>query len=254
MKVQKNLFVIGCPRSGTTALGKLLNTHPAICLGVERYTLLSFPKHFRLNPSLFTYERFFDLQPGDTFYSDMEAFFPEYANLRDKYIDSIYVGDKIPILYKAVDKLVENFPGAKIILITRNIFHVAASYLRRARDETDSTWQRTRGLQAAVEDWARAIEVLDRIRHRKNVIPVCYELFFDDDAPLRRVCDTLDITCDDAFLASFRNFQARFRQLESHSSLDLTAAEILEIVATAPIDQHRKLLREVWDYQAPVAA
>jgi len=44
----KYLFVAGCPRSGTTALVKILNSHDQIILGMERFKYVNkiTPNHF----------------------------------------------------------------------------------------------------------------------------------------------------------------------------------------------------------------
>ncbi|NEP86465.1 MAG: sulfotransferase [Okeania sp. SIO2C2] len=63
----KYLFVCGCARSGTTAITKLLNAHPLIAIGVERY------KHYakqdlihKLSPALFKLSVFFDIREEQT--------------------------------------------------------------------------------------------------------------------------------------------------------------------------------------------
>ena len=65
------LFVCGFPRSGTTALWRLLNSDKRLALGVERFGTKFSSREF-LTPELFETERFFDAQSVDTFYSDLE--------------------------------------------------------------------------------------------------------------------------------------------------------------------------------------
>src|ERR1051325_7655702 len=138
MRGQKKrfLFICGCPRSGTTALWRLMVAHPKIVLGIERYVLLSF-HHGALNPLLFEKSKFFDLQPGETFYSDLVAFNRYYLQAQDSYDSATWVGDKAPPLYHDYAGIEENFENAHIIYSVRNIIDIAGSYQKRATDPDD---------------------------------------------------------------------------------------------------------------------
>lgn len=245
---QRNLFVVGCPRSGTTALAQLLNTHPRICIGIERYGLLGFRQHFRIRPELFEYERFFSQEPKDTFYEDMYSFLPAYEQMKRKYQQSQWVGDKIPMMFRSIDLLIGHFPDAKVLFITRNIFHVAASYLRRARDPSDLTWKRDQGLDAAIKDWTDALFILDEMKSLRNIIPICYEKFFGSEEDIYALCDTLNVSCDGSFLESFIQFKRRFETLESHGSLGLDANEVIQIISASHLDTYQRLLKNLWQY------
>ena len=59
------LIVTGVARSGTTALGELLNAHPLVGLGIERFKF-QFLREDNFSADLFTRERFFDFRPEDT--------------------------------------------------------------------------------------------------------------------------------------------------------------------------------------------
>src|SRR3954447_8348170 len=100
---RRYLFVIGCPRSGTTALWQLLVKHPNIVLGVERYGTRFFGPDF-LDPTLFEFERFFRIEPGDTFYPDLSVT-SDYESMRRRFGRAKYVGDKIPYLYRFLPQL-----------------------------------------------------------------------------------------------------------------------------------------------------
>ena len=65
----KSLFVCGCPRSGTSFLHGILTHHPAIAIGLERFKLRTFAR--KTMPTDFTRERFFRMEPGDTWYDDL---------------------------------------------------------------------------------------------------------------------------------------------------------------------------------------
>ena len=87
------LFVCGCPRSGTTALMSFLCKHPDIALGIERFQMRA--RRHELRPSDFEPTRFFDVRPGNTWYTSLEQFPWHYDAMRPKYAPAKYVGDKI---------------------------------------------------------------------------------------------------------------------------------------------------------------
>jgi hypothetical protein len=137
--VGRYLFVMGCPRSGTTALRTLLNGHQAIALGEERYGTRCNRAEF-LDPSLFEGDRFFRLSEGDTFYTDLEGAIPEFGALKSRYGGAKYRGDKILFLYRYLPQLLDTFQErARAVVIFRNIFDVADSYNRRADNPADLT-------------------------------------------------------------------------------------------------------------------
>lgn len=151
---KRYLFVCGAPRSGTTALWAILNCHRRICLTMERYSNRAFRSH-DLAADLFTEDRLFDLQPGDTFYPDWPHFV-DIGLLRRKFADAEYVGDKLPRLYEVWNETAPNFPDAQYVVIVRNIFDVAMSYNARASDPDDRWWTAEQDYRAAVADWNAA--------------------------------------------------------------------------------------------------
>ncbi len=151
------LFICGVPRSGTTALARLLNRHPAIGLGIERYRLLAQRDASCLGEALFRRERFFDFQEGDGARDVWEKFQDEYRRLASKWATCTILGDKIPRLYVGADTLLRAQPLARLIFIRREVEPVAASWQRRADDPEDPSWPAANDAAAAVLEWNRGI-------------------------------------------------------------------------------------------------
>ena len=182
---KKLLFVCGAPRSGTTALTHLLNTHPSIVLGVERYRRLLMGAGARGKPDevrrfigqLFERDRLlFEQHPDDS-----RPFPPsEVASAAVKFDQCSYVGDKAPALFRRIGTLATAIPEAKFIIIVRDPVPVAVSWQRRAEREND-TWPATRDHRAAVTMWNEsvesALEALDTLTPHQ-VACVRYETLF----------------------------------------------------------------------------
>ena len=57
------LFVIGCPRIATTELTRILNNHPKICIGMERFKYIYERDIDSLSKDLFNDLSFLSLKP-----------------------------------------------------------------------------------------------------------------------------------------------------------------------------------------------
>ena len=170
--LQKNyLFAIGNARSGTTALGRVLNSSPEICLGIERYSTKD-----NILASSFEQEAFFD--SGSENYLVRPHF---YEEIKDKFAKAKYIGDKRPRFIQSWKNTWLNLPQAKIVYIFRNIYDVACSYNTRANNASlgiDMSWSKTRDFSQAVDDWNEGLQEINNLRHFYEVYLVKYEDFF----------------------------------------------------------------------------
>lgn len=237
----KMLFVCGCPRSGTTAMWKLLTASSNIVMGVERFGLRIFSKEC-ITPDLFEYERFFTLASGDTFYTDLVAFNAYYLKARECYNHAEYMGDKIPKLYERFYDIVNVFPNVKIIFMIRNIFDVASSYKRRALDEKDMTWRRDQGVGEAIKDWRSSIAAFRNRPACLKIIPVCYEDLFMKGIGLQELLDFVGIENNLQVRNQYINLRTRSAQLESQRDRGLTCDEVMQICVEAPFGGYREVL------------
>lgn len=168
------LFVCGVQRSGTTALGALLNAHPAIALGIERYKFVYGRAPDEVGPQLFEAGRFFDVKDSET---NLHA--PsQYRRLQRDFDDATLVGDKLPGLQHRLPLLAERFPGASVLFLVRDPAAVAASWQQRADDAQDH-WPAENGVERAVAEWNRSMRaVCDWKSDRLRLIPVSFERLF----------------------------------------------------------------------------
>ena len=147
---ERQLFIAGCPRSGTSALVFLLNEHPQIVLGFERF------KRTRalLDPLHFAPEQFFSPVLAET---DIQGELL-YRRLRERWCSGSVevIGDKVPLYWRVLPELLERFPRGRLILLVRDLCDVAASFDRRAADPGD-WWPAENDRTLAVRMWNEAL-------------------------------------------------------------------------------------------------
>lgn len=134
------LFIVGCPRSGTTMLKRMINSHSQIAITRETHWV---PKHFekgrgvtdrgfvtdRVVDRLFEHHRFLQMKIGQEklakFVSQHEEL--AYADLVSHIYDNYgrrkgkpLVGDKTPTYVRKLRTLHTLWPHAKVIHIIRD--------------------------------------------------------------------------------------------------------------------------------------
>lgn len=207
----KYLFIAGCARSGTSALTHLIGSHKTVILGMERYGHLVSPNDFRLKREHFDQDRFYNIQPGDTFYSSFEKFHGWDPRIRSKFGYHEYIGDKRPELYEVYDKLNEEF-SPTIFFIYRNIVDVAASWNDRAAK--NEGWPTHKDFTKAIHAWTSSIRLtIDAINKGVKIFPINYERLFLEKASIRPIFDKLGLEIDDAVKEKHQNILANSDRL-----------------------------------------
>ncbi|MGD1699534.1 sulfotransferase family protein [Dapis sp. BLCC M229] len=228
----KYLFVCGCPRSGTTAILNLLNYHPLIALGVERY------KHYanktlihKLNPDLFQPSVFFDVREEQTNLNPQHKGWenqwkPFYEELKEKFPkNTTIIGDKFPHYYEFYEEINAQFTsaGVKFIFMLRDIIDVALSYDARAKNQKDIGWGRNRNYKFAVSDWNQSlINTWNYLENRKqeNLFICEYEkLFSGDDRYLNLLLNFLDINSEREFFAYYKSMTQNWKKYKQREKV-----------------------------------
>ena len=200
-QVERQLLIVcGVGRSGTSVLAGVLNAHPHVCIGLERYKFRCYSGS-RLGPDLFEKDRFFDFQEDDTnIVPEANVAFAElYASLRQKWDLAQIVGDKIPHAFFRMDEIETAYPKVRFLYILRDIEAVAASWNARALNEQDRGWPRDHDYRKTVKVWnagnKHVLEKLTRCPHRIQVVD--YDRGFSGQpAELERVCSFLELPID----------------------------------------------------------
>jgi hypothetical protein len=153
----KYLFAFGCPRSGTTALGHILNRHPSIALGIERFKHIAMGgRSAEFTSDLFEQARFLDIRPEDTNTARQnEHLAQKFASGRPIRM----IGDKIPRLYHRIAQLRKGFPEAQMVVIFRDPMDVALSWQARAESPRDS-WPAENDGSKALAEWMSCVDII----------------------------------------------------------------------------------------------
>ena len=233
MTERRVLIVCGVARSGTTALARVLNAHPLVCIGLERYKFQWY-RGRAFGPRLFDKNRFFHFQPGDT--NVRPEAHPSYATLyaamEAKWDVACVVGDKIPHAFLRMEEFDAAYKCARYLYIFRHIDGVAASWKARAQNELDQGWLRSDGCQKAVVAWNDGNKLmLERLsRYCTRIQVIDYDRFFSGEGTeLTRLCSFLELetnsSLSDAFVGSALDHQTIISK-----RLDLLDAEEREFI------------------------
>lgn len=211
-------FVLGCDRSGTTALTRLLHSHPAVVIGMERYKQRLSAKDLpAFGPDLFEPARFLDFREGDTNITPAVARFKTHYDLAAERFRTgtvRYVGDKVVAKTPLALAVKQQFPSPRVVFIYRDLLRVASSFCVRARNPKDTNWPETSTHLTALARWNEGFKAIDAYGAAPGpgeVFFVRYERLFDGDERTRdamfRYLD-LDVTpeVDKHFLAATANW------------------------------------------------
>jgi hypothetical protein len=129
------------------------------------------------------------MQPGDSHYDSLD--YDAYYAKAEKYSSrALYRGDKIPVLYKKLPLLNKVFPDSKKILMLRDIYDVASSYMHRLNNQ-NGNWKE--GVESAVQSWNESLIAVDNLRDGSDFHLVSYEDLFVRGVGLEKIYDFLGL-------------------------------------------------------------
>ncbi len=245
-------FLLGCERSGTSPMARVLNAHPQVVMGNERYATLYNDMrvgrdHYLVGPELFTPERFLDFRPGDSHQLPPSFGVRHYEVAAKRFAsgDVAWVGDKVlpPNVWLA-RTLADRFPHARFVLIYRDALSVCSSWKRRSDDPGDG-WRPWNGYLAGLEHWRDGLAVaewfLDHGAADRLFLARC-EWFFDEDPTY---CESmvrfLDLDMHPSIADVHAERSAEFRRREAVTPNSLTAVEREYVLARSEPERVARL-------------
>jgi len=218
-----HLFLVGCPRSGTTLLQSILATHPQIASFPESHFFehLSAPWPWGaifglVSPkAYFTLEEF--LQLLDQAHKVQESlpelvlFKYQYVSLFIELLDTLteqqgksFWLEKTPGHLRHIKDIEQLVVGAKFIHLIRNGEDVVASLYEATRkyskDFGGSYWS----IDQCIEWWKKDIKISRTYLHKPNHILVKYEHLIE--APklvITELCDFIGVSFDEIMLKEY---------------------------------------------------
>jgi hypothetical protein len=201
-EVTLRVFVVGCPRSGTTLLQCLLAAHPRMLSFPESHffaRILPLPERQR-EQQLRSFSRAAGLGPLEwdvpRHGRDAAAYIRAFIKLLDRAAAlqgrDIWV-EKSPIHVRHIDTITEHVGKAKFVHIVRNPVDVIAS-LNRVGKEFPETWTRTHSLEVCKRRWLKDVHCSLQFRTHPDHHFLRYEnLVTHPSEVLGGVCSFLEV-------------------------------------------------------------
>jgi hypothetical protein len=220
----KYLFIGGPARSGTTGFTALINRHPRVALGIERYKFL-YPnanRHGEIGPQMFEAERFFGFDPRET--NIGPARLGPLEPFKQKFEASIYRGDKVPHIMRYRRILDEALPGCRFIIMYRDVNRICSSWNHRAQNSKDH-WAENNNFKIAVgainKELGAAVQYQKKFPDRCLIVR--YESIFGSGGveAMRRILDWLDLAHSPHLIKAVQGNLLKAENIRSKPLLEL---------------------------------
>lgn len=205
--VQQRVFVVGCPRSGTTLLQSFLAAHPAVHSFPETHFFYRLPASAAapVGPDLVA-----DLPQVAGFLGRPDTVWPPQPTVRaavDTFLataDAVTVAagatawvEKTPANLYAIDLIEALVPGARFVHILRDGADVVTSLCAHA-----AGWGSSYTVDQALDLWSECIAISEGHRGRPGHHLVGYaDLAQHPEATLREVCAAVGLDHDPAMVS-----------------------------------------------------
>ena len=219
------IFLVGCPRSGTTLLQSLLAAHPQIASFPESHFfrhLFIQKKGWRLTLGRLGFASLNVRSELKKFLHDMEQdkmgqYIPKLALLKYQYVQAFIKAldilteqqgktfwlEKTPSHLHYIEYIEKAVSEAKFIHILREGADVVAS-LYEVTHKHPEIWGKPRDIDQCIQRWIRDIQISYRYGHKPNHILVRYEnLVENPDSVLRQLCEFIGAEFDVTMLQRY---------------------------------------------------
>jgi hypothetical protein len=226
------IFIIANPRSGSTLLRLMLTSHPNICVPPEcGWIVGKYDKYGSCNGDIdygSFVEDFFhtstkkvetwDILPKEL----MGALMEKSPNTYQELVNTVYQlyidkhqpgkkvwGDKNNFYVHHIDELLEMFPKAKYIFLSRDGRDVAVSYMDMSQYTQKYAPRVTSDPVVAFGEWANVQSTIDRKLQGKDFVSVKYEeLVQDPETVLAALCRSIgQVYSSDMLLYHKNNYE-----------------------------------------------
>ncbi|MEM7062418.1 MAG: sulfotransferase [Cyanobacteria bacterium P01_B01_bin.77] len=239
------IFIVGCPRSGTTLLQSLLASHSAIASFPESKFFLRLIAEPRQQSRRYklglasadikpTLKRFLDEVDAPDLTLPTLPFVRSYVAGFDRILRQLAQRqgkhiwlEKTPEHLHSIGDIQRYLPQAKIIHIVRNGTDTIASLYDLCQRHPHIWGQYFEGLDGCIERWINDVTISRRYLNQPNHKVVRYETLVDStEAELQRLCQFLGISFEAAMLTRYqRTSQGLVRRRENWKGLNQAAIQ-----------------------------
>ncbi|MGF1603306.1 MAG: sulfotransferase [Thermosynechococcaceae cyanobacterium] len=222
--IKGRIFIVGCPRSGTTLLQSFLTAHSEVESFPESQFFLSLDH----NSPLLSLMRIASPKAKDRlseFLSHIDSKETSettvtHALFKQQYIRKFTLAldtltkkngkrvwlEKSPRHLICIKEIERSVHKAKFIHIIRDGADVVASIYDAALKYPNTGWESYQDIDQCVYLWTKYKSISERYRYRPNHIIVHYEsLVSDTRISLNRVCDFINIKYEEEILSSYKD-------------------------------------------------
>ncbi len=232
---KKYIFVSGLARSGTTALGDLLNLSRDITVFFEMLSP-SFP----YSPSSFNSAYLERALESDRHRERTNA------SLLEKSKTSAYIGDKRPMFFLRLGDSLQNFADDSVVVyhLVRRLQDVCRSYQARADNPDDVSWNLLHDYREAIIDYELMCNIfLDNARkiadNSHEIVFVPYQKVFTDSEYARSLFDPLTLSDKDNLAPKVEAFVAESKKIATQDR-PISAELEQKILDTVDVSKIRK--------------
>lgn len=219
---KKRIFLVGCPRSGTTLLQSLLTAHPQINSFPESHFFRHLipdrnSKRYWLGIASLKAKPRFEAFLKEINREDMSSYLPHFAIFQYQYIQAflrvldtisqqqgktIWI-EKTPGHVRNIDYIEKYIRNAKFIHIIRNGADVVAS-LYEVTNKYPQIWSGGWNIDKCITQWIEDVQISLNYQNKQNHILVQYEqLVYNPRSVLGKICDFIDISLNEIMLENY---------------------------------------------------
>lgn len=220
--IKGRIFLVGCPRSGTTLLQSLLAAHPQIASFPETRLFLSLEmsRGFwrrglglasrRAKPRFNQFLHEIDHDEMQKLLPRTALFIPQYAQAFIRVLDTLtkqqdksFWLEKSPPHLRCIDLIEQWVTGPKFIHITRNGADVVAS-LYEVTHRHPEAWHGVWDIDRCIRKWIEDVRLSSDHLHKPNHTLVQYEQLVEDPrAILIELCEFIGTEFNEAMLQDY---------------------------------------------------
>jgi LPS sulfotransferase NodH len=229
-EIQGRIFLVGCPRSGTTLLQSLLAAHPQIASFPESHFFTSLapakPWLRKLplglasgNRARSRFVQFLHLLNQEPMQQELPKFAPfmrQYSKAFVRVLDKLTIEqgktwwlEKTPAHLQCIDLIEKLIPDAKFVHLTRNGADVVASLYEVAQHNHASGWKEPGDIDKCVDRWLDSMAITRRTLSEPESAPqhtlVQYEQLVANPQPvLTQLCEFLGLAFEESMLQEYQ--------------------------------------------------